>query len=311
MSKSDIIKKIIKDINGNRLSAESRAYDVYLRALMDSAFLNADLEYRSAVIELSKAEFLKQNVKEAVARLNTAALKRDNALAALNLSKDDISPSYSCRLCKDTGHVDGKLCPCVQKRYLASLKDGFNPLMRFTFSDCDISKINDEKQREAISALYEKMKLFCEKFPNTKFQNIVLMGPTGSGKTSILSAIGNELVQKGFSVQFLSAFEFNNTMLKYHTAPIDDRGVYMDVVLEPDFLILDDLGTETVLKNVTCEYLLNVICVRIEKGKHTAISSNLSPQGICERYGERLYSKLFNKRFTLPKILKGNDLRNA
>ena len=88
------------------------------------------------------------------------------------------------------------------------------------------------------------------------------MGPTGTGKTCVLSAIGNELITKGYSVKFISAFDFNNLMLKYHTAPLDERSLYLDEVIEPDFLIIDDLGTENILKNVTCEYLLNMLSTR-------------------------------------------------
>ena len=98
-------------------------------------------------------------------------------------------------------------------------------------------------------------------------------------------------------------------MLKYHTAPLDERSVYLDEVTEPDFLIIDDLGTENILKNVTCEYLLNMLSTRISNNRHTAFSTNLSVENICDKYGERFYSRLFNKTYTIAKIINGDDLR--
>ncbi len=309
MDKNTLINKFIKDLRAHKSIAELNAETAYLALLQNKEFSNADKTYRAAVLDLSKAKYTKVNLDVANDNYKTASNNRLQVIEKLGCSVDALTPKYSCMHCKDTGYINGKLCKCIEKRYKQYLQGTASPLMKFKFEDCNVEKINNSKQRNSIASLYRKMKEFCEKFPNTKFSNIVLMGPTGTGKTCVLSAIGNELITKGYSVKFISAFDFNNLMLKYHTAPLDERSLYLDEVIEPDFLIIDDLGTENILKNVTCEYLLNMLSTRISNNKHTAFSTNLSVENICDKYGERFYSRLFNKTYTLAKVINGDDLR--
>ena len=63
-----------------------------------------------------------------------------------------------------------------------------------------------------------------------------------------------------------------------------------------DLLVIDDLGTEQIYKNVTLEYLLSTISERILAQKHTIITTNLTPEELLDRYGDRLYSRLMDKR---------------
>ena len=85
----------------------------------------------------------------------------------------------------------------------------------------------------------------------------------------------------------------------------------LDSLLDPDLLIIDDLGTEPVLRNVTKEYLLAVIQERMLKHKATLISTNLSPEQIFDRYGERLFSRITHKGKSLLINIEGNDLRQG
>ena len=309
MNKSTLISRFVKDLTTHKSTAELNAETVYLTLLQNKEFAEADKAYRAALLDLSKAKYTKVNLDAANTAYKAANDNRIKVIEKLGYSPDALTPKYSCSYCKDTGYVNGKLCKCIEKRYKQYLQGTTSPLMKFKFEDCNTDKISNAKQRNSIASLYQKMKEFCDKFPKTKFLNIVLMGPTGTGKTCVLSAIGNELLTKGYSVKFMSAFDFNNLMLKYHTAPLDERSVYLDEVTEPDFLIIDDLGTENILKNVTCEYLLNMLSTRISNNRHTAFSTNLSVENICDKYGERFYSRLFNKTYTIAKIINGDDLR--
>ena len=90
----------------------------------------------------------------------------------------------------------------------------------------------------------------------------------------------------------MSAYEFNALMLKIHTSPIAERNALIHDVITADLLLIDDLGTEPMLKNVTVEYLLLVIEERQTKGRATLVTTNLDTDGILLRYGERIYSRL-------------------
>ena len=73
--------------------------------------------------------------------------------------------------------------------------------------------------------------------------------------------------------------------------------------------MIDDLGTEPMLKNVTVEYLLLVIEERQTKGRATLVTTNLDTDGILLRYGERIYSRLSHKQRSKIIEMNGKDLR--
>lgn len=74
----------------------------------------------------------------------------------------------------------------------------------------------------------------------SKHQNVVLMGPTGLGKSHIAQAVGHRACRLGFSVLFTSAHDMLRTLRAGH-----GDGTYERKLLRyssPDLLIVDDLG---------------------------------------------------------------------
>ena len=80
-------------------------------------------------------------------------------------------------------------------------------------------------------------------------------------------------------------------------------------LLDVDLLVIDDIGAEPQFKNVTCEYLYLVISERARYHKKTIITTNLKPLEFIDRYGERIYSRIFDKSKSILLNLKGEDLR--
>ena len=74
-------------------------------------------------------------------------------------------------------------------------------------------------------------------------------------------------------------------------------------------LVIDDLGVEPILNNVTTENLLTILNERKNSGLHTIISTNLDTEGIRLKYGERVWSRLFDRDDTLARAIEGDDLR--
>ena len=72
-------------------------------------------------------------------------------------------------------------------------------------------------------------------------------------------------------------------------------------------LLIDDLGTEPVLRNITVEYLFLLLNER--EGMATVTATNLTPAQLMNRYGERVCSRLLDKRQSEVILLKGQDLR--
>ena len=80
-------------------------------------------------------------------------------------------------------------------------------------------------------------------------------------------------------------------------------------LLEAPLLLIDDLGTEPMMRNITVEYLFTLLNERMANKRHTVIATNLTPLQLQERYGERVASRLLDRSQTLPLLLRGKDLR--
>ena len=231
--------------------------------------------------------------------------KRLSVIHSLGHDEKEFSPAPQCAVCNDSGYTASGFCECVRRR--ASKETHGKELPSFSFTDCDVSLFG--KGVPMLESAYNTMKIFCTKFPETKNLNVLLFGSVGTGKTCLSSAVGNELEKRGFSVIFMTAFRFNDTCLKYHTSFDANRSDMLNALIDSDLLIIDDLGTESILKNVTLEYFYTVINERMNLGKHTLITTNLIPEQLEARYGERTYSRLFTQRVCLSVALQGKDLR--
>ncbi|MDR1094509.1 MAG: ATP-binding protein [Clostridiales bacterium] len=153
------------------------------------------------------------------------------------------------------------------------------------------------------------MRDYCKKFPNAQYRNVFITGSVGSGKSHLISCMANEVLKKSETVQFLTSFAFGNQMLKANFAPIDERESLISPLLETDLLILDDLGAEPVLNNITIEYLYLVLNERLIIGKNTVLTTNLSPADFLARYGSRVFSRAMDKKSTYIAYMDGPDLR--
>lgn len=216
---------------------------------------------------------------------------------------------FECTKCEDSGIINGKFCDCLIKEYKRILREnsGANELPNFTFEDNNIDKINC-KQNANLSKLYASMQKYCEQFPNNSTKNIFIRGKVGIGKSCLLSAILNNMLERGFNCQYYSAFSLGSVFLKYHTTGIKEREHLLENLFNLDLLIIDDLGTEPIMKNVSIEYLTVLLNERV--GKHTIISTNLSLEELQNKYGDRVFSRLTNQATTKLLYLDGDDLRH-
>ena len=100
-------------------------------------------------------------------------------------------------------------------------------------------------------------------------------------------------------------FELNELARLYHIG----KSYEFSDCMKADVLLIDDLGTEPILKNVTKEYLYNLINVRQINNLPTIISTNLSEDDILSRYDERIFSRLANKNLSINLLLTSSDKR--
>lgn len=147
--------------------------------------------------------------------------------------------------------------------------------------------------------------VYISKFPNTKLTNIVLSGPTGTGKTYCANLIQHELKQNGFSVHLVSTFNLVKRMKNYLYG--QDFSVTEDF-FNSDLLIIDDLGAEPSIKD-SDEMIYTVINDRYSNRKPFIVTTNLSKDQVQTRYGDRIFGRIYDKSKTCIIIFNGKDLR--
>ena len=308
----NVTKQAMAEIKKSRQRALLDAKELENELYNNDSFATVARELAIAGIELARARSDGKDATAIEAKYNELLNKKQAVMAGLGYP-DGIRPEFACTRCDDTGVYRGAQCSCVRKKIAeiikSKVKSGNVPAFRF--QDFKAEVVPEGAQRKALTSLYRSMQKMCDRFPQTKHLNVILSGKTGVGKTCVFSAVANDLIQRGFSVLFLTAFEMNSRFLKFHTSPLSERAMYLTDVMECDLLVIDDLGTEPMLKNVTTEYLLTVLSERTARGRHTFITTNLTSDDILARYGERIYSRIFDKMHSLPVALDGDDLRRV
>ncbi|MCX4312878.1 MAG: ATP-binding protein [Clostridia bacterium] len=248
----------------------------------------------AAYPQLAKAhaEYQCQAIEKAQGKPNSLDAAREKLYAAakkLGIRKELITPPCKCEKCNDTGYADGRYCSCVIKRVISA--NAHNLVLPQT--DFTAAKKTAPK---AIAKLYATAQKYIDDFPNNAKPFFIMFGSSGTGKTVLASAIATAVMQKGGAVVTVSAFDFVKRAKDYHTQfAIDDYTDLFTPMLDCDLLCIDDLGTETLLKNVTREYLYTVINERWLRKKHTVITTNLTAESLLARYGEAIASRLMDK----------------
>lgn len=307
MNKIQLYKKAKNIVNSFKVKAEENA-DAVLEDCFNSVRFKTNYQnIKNLEFEIAKAEFDGNSTTTQKELLKVLKKERATILKELNLSEEDFAPKYNCKKCDDTGVYENQTCVCVKKVMADLINKQIGVLVDKTHNFKNSEKEN--KLTDKNKKIYEKINLWCEKYPDTKYKNLILCGKTGVGKTYLTECIINSLSQKFIPTLFVTSFGLNNTCLKYHTTFDNTKAGILEPLLSCDVLVIDDLGTEPILKNVTAEYLYLIINERAIHNLTTIVTTNLSPNDINNRYGERIFSRLFNKANSLALSFDGSDLR--
>jgi len=300
--------KILSEIKLSKENAQSLAQKNFCKAMENEEFKKLYLQTRCLNFDISKLSFEKKSCDEKRNELKEKTSQAEKILTKMNLSLTDFEPKYSCKKCSDTGYVGKDFCECYYRRLNKELVNnvGMNVDNSHTFESADFEIFDD---KDKIKKTYEKIENWCDKIEKSDYKNLLISGSTGVGKTYLVECVCNKLIKKEMFVCFYSAFALNNLFLKFHTTFDDSKSTLLDSVLNCDILIIDDLGSEPKFKNVTEEYFYLISNERLAKNKCTIITTNLLPDEILEKYGERVFSRLCNKRNSVLLRMENKDLR--
>ena len=264
---------------------------------------------RDIAFEMGREIMARGEEARAAAMERMAVLEREEAelLIKAGYPGDWLSPKFRCALCQDTGYVGQvhrTLCPCIKRRMAEELfaSSAIDKAQSFAAFREDVYPT--EKQKKQAMKAKEICMGYAAAFPEQTPRDLLLTGPTGLGKSHLLNAIGLELAARGLYVYKTTAYNFINSAMdaiKERTAPPD--------FMAPDLLIIDDLGTEPMIPNITRETLFSVINERQSADRATLWATNLGLDFIQDSYGGRFLSRLVAPRNTGILAMSGEDLR--
>ncbi|MBW6419654.1 IS21-like element helper ATPase IstB [Celeribacter sp. PS-C1] len=134
-------------------------------------------------------------------------------------------------------------------------------------------------------------------------ENVIALGPSGTGKTHIALGLGLAACQKGMTVSFTTAAALVNELMEAR----DERRLLrvQKQVASAKLLIIDELGFVP-LSKTGAELLFELISQRYERGA-TLITSNLPFDEWTETFGtERLTGALLDRLTHHVNILEMN-----
>ncbi len=245
--------------------------------------------------------------------------KREELLLEHGYPIDYLKPSYECSRCKDTGFIQNEKCQCFKQAIVDVLysqsnikqiltRENFNSFSFDYYSKDYIEPSTRLTPYENMTKTVSICKNFIETF-DKEYNNLLLYGNTGVGKTFLCNCIAKELLDTAHTVIYLTAFQLFDILEKNKFDKGDDNyelQTQFEYILDCDLLIIDDLGTELTNSFINVQLYL-CINERYLRRKSTIISTNLSLDNINTTYSERIFSRIASN-YTLLKIV-GEDIR--
>ncbi len=244
--------------------------------------------------------------------------KRDALLIENGFAPDELSERFRCSKCQDTGAVGTVPCECYKRKLVIKAYEHSNlsnQLKDQSFKTFDLSLYSDEvyetygvSPKEHMTAILKTCQAFVDNFEKTD-RNLLFWGAPGLGKTFLSTCIAKELIKKGYSVIYETAYQTFSMLeeLKFKKNEDTEKLKFKtDRLYTCDLLILDDLGSEFKTQ-YTNAALFDILNSRLISGKKTVINTNLSVSEFESMYSERVASRILGHYLILHFI--GDDIR--
>ncbi len=239
-------------------------------------------------------------------------------LKAQGFPENYLDPVCRCPICQDDGYVGEPIrerCECFNQAFYRRMykRMGLSESTEQTFDTFDQTLFSDEKlpgkgysQRELMNAIQKTCRQYAEHYPDVPVKNLLLMGQSGLGKTFLMHAMAKQLIRRGVNVLLISAYKFHEIARKAYMTGVGEE---LETLMAADVLMIDDMGAEPLMENITIVQWFNLINERQLAGRGTVISTNLMEDELRRRYTERIASRLMNNMQCRLIQFAGEDVR--
>lgn len=314
---SEIIKEYEKLQETAKQEQQRRINEIYIKIprIKEIDEQISSIGFKIATSIMSKdIENVEEYIKMQSEKITDLKIEKTELLSRYGYPIDYMDIKYKCKKCKDTGFIENKYCSCFRQKLInkyyqqSNLRDilKIENFDTFNFEYYPNRPYNNESltPRENIEKIYAYTVNYTKNFDKLN-ESLFFYGSSGLGKTFLSNCIAKELLDKGKVVIYQTA---SNLMDIIRRSRFEDTSNVNELneLLECDFLIIDDLGTEPVTPYSYSE-LFNVINTRILNKKKMLISTNFHLNDIIQNYPERITSRILG-HFTLFKFY-GEDIR--
>ncbi len=212
------------------------------------------------------------------------------------------------------------ICKCVRDRIekerkeeeyqetmsrIRRLRD--SSMMSSKFSDSTFENFKVVPENKKILTLAQR---YVDKFAEMEEQNqgILFYGTVGTGKSYAAACIANALMDKQISVIMTSFVKILQDI-----RGMAGESAYMDTIMKPRLLIIDDLGAERNTE-YALEKVYNIIDSRIRQNKPLILTTNLMLDEMMDaddiRY-QRIYDRIFEVCYPVEMKWKSFRIKTA
>ena len=286
-----------------------------LRELLDQRHAAVVEGVRSSLLQPRRDPQANAGLSGRMAQWNRQIAQK---LTEAGLGADFLQPVYTCAVCRDEGYVydpSRRMCDCMRRELNRRiLEESGLGAGTGSFETFDETIFPDEpldggpSQRQVMRMNRDICLRYADGFPQTGTRDLLLMGKSGLGKTFLLQCIARRVAERGHLPTCVSAYRFFEMARQ---AYMENDGSRLAPLMEAELLLIDDLGTEPLMSNVTVTQLFNLLNERQRSGRHTVLSTNLSVQELRERYTERVTSRLLDRESCLRVGFVGADVRRV
>ncbi len=258
--------------------------------------ISLDAARRSVMGEVSDA-----GKTEVAAKRSNLIQKKQSLLKDSGYPADYLDPVYSCKICNDTGYKDGKMCRCLSDMVVKSLYERSNLINILSVENFDnfsseyFSKEIPSGEKVSPYDNIRRIKAAALEFVDNfdkKPKGLLFSGSVGTGKTYLSNCIAKALLDKGYSVFYVTAIELFEICSNYiRNRSGENVSRFYNLVFDSELLIIDDLGTETINSFVQSNFF-EIINQRMLRNRSTVISTNSDLAELKDRYTDRTISRI-------------------